>query len=83
MAEMRLMSVWDLPDVDLMVAGHHGAKSSTSQVLLDKVRPETVVISVGADNRYGHPNQETLSRLQSIGAEVCRTDILGDIIIHP
>lgn len=83
LAEMRLMSVWELPDVELMVAGHHGAKSSTSQVLLDKVRPEKVAISVDADNRYGHPHRQTLDRLHSIGAQVYRTDLMGDLYFYP
>lgn len=82
-AEMRLMSRWELPDVELLVAGHHGAKSSTSQVLLDKLRPETAVISVGEDNRYGHPHEETLTRLEQMGVQIYRTDLMGDLYFHP
>lgn len=82
-AEMRLMSRWDLPEVELLVAGHHGSKNSTSQVLLEKLQPETVVISVGKDNSYGHPSPETLARIETIGAQVLRTDELGTIILTP
>ena len=80
---MRLLSRWELPVVDLLVAGHHGAKSSTSQTLLEHVHPETVVISVGADNSYGHPAEETLQRISDMGAEILRTDQLGTIVIQP
>ena len=80
--EMRLLSQWDLPEVDLLVAGHHGASTSTCQALLDAVSPETVVISVDAENKYGHPAPETIARAELIGAEILRTDQLGTIIIH-
>ena len=81
-AEMRLLSRYALPDVDLLMAGHHGSKDSTSQILLDTVRPETVVVSVG-ENPYGHPAAETLERITAIGAEILRTDELGTIVITP
>lgn len=80
-AEMRLLSVWGLPDVELLVAGHHGAADAVSQVLLETVVPETVVISVGAENDYGHPAAETISRIEAAGAEILRTDQLGNIVI--
>ena len=79
---MRLLSRYALPEVDLLVAGHHGSRDSTSQILLDTVRPETVVISVG-ENTYGHPAAETLQRIETIGAELLRTDELGTITIIP
>ena len=63
----------------LLKAGHHGSSTSSSQKFLDAVDPEIVVISVGEGNSYGHPNTEALSRFASIGAEVYRTDIDGDI----
>ncbi|MBP3633603.1 MAG: DNA internalization-related competence protein ComEC/Rec2 [Oscillospiraceae bacterium] len=82
-AERCLLSIWELPDVELLIAGHHGAATSTSQQLLDTVRPETVLISVGSGNAYGHPHQETLDRIRSVGAQIWRTDVDGTICIHP
>ena len=60
--ERRLLKYGDLPDIELLIAGHHGSKHATSEELLLAVRPEYAVISVG-DNRYGHPAPETLERL--------------------
>ena len=77
--ERMLLREYDLPDVDLLIAGHHGSKSSTSEELLMTVRPETVVISVG-ENRYGHPSEEVLARLEEFGCVVYRTDQHGTII---
>lgn len=82
-AEMRLLSRQTLPAVELLVAGHHGSAGATSQILLDTVQPETVLISVGKDNPYGHPAQETLDRIARTGAEILRTDELGTITIKP
>jgi competence protein ComEC len=77
-AEAALLMAQDIPDIDILVAGHHGSKTSTSQALLNVALPEIAVISVGA-NSYGHPAQETLDRLSSMGAEVYRTDQNGTI----
>lgn len=55
--------------------------TSSSTVFLNKVNPETAIISVGADNNYGHPAQETLQRIENSGAEIFRTDFSGDIVI--
>jgi competence protein ComEC len=71
-----------LPDVDLLVAGHHGSKNSTSQALLNTVRPETVFISVGENNAYGHPAKALLDRLSDFGCEIWRTDLHGTIIFR-
>ena len=81
-SEQVLLSRYDLPQVELLVAGHHGSSTSTSQALLSRVRPESVVISVGADNPYGHPSPETLERLTAAGAAVYRTDQLGTIFFR-
>ena len=80
--EMRLISQWQLPQAELLVAGHHGAESSTSTILLETVRPKTVAISVGADNHYGHPSAETLERIQAAGAAVYRTDLQGTLVFR-
>ena len=71
-----------IPDVDLLVAGHHGSKSSTSEELLGAVSPDTVFISVGEDNAYGHPAQELLDRLTAFGCEIYRTDQNGTLIFR-
>ena len=77
--EKELMDQIDLPDLEILVAGHHGSKTSTSLELLNETRPEVVIISVGADNRYGHPTWETLERLDMFGCTVYRTDLKGTI----
>lgn len=66
-------------EVDVLVVGHHGSKSSTSQELLDVTKPQYGVISAGADNRYGHPHQSVLERLQRNNIQTLRTDELGTI----
>jgi competence protein ComEC len=68
----------DLPTVSVLVAGHHGAKTATSQTILEKTSPKYVIISVGR-NSFGHPAPETLDRIEAVGAEVRRTDINGTI----
>ena len=69
----------DKLDVEILQVGHHGSKSSTSQVWLEATSPEIAVIQVGKDNRYGHPNQEVLERLEKYGIKILRTDQDGDI----
>lgn len=80
--ERSLLRRADIPDVDVLVAGHHGSKNATCDALLAAVRPETVCISVGKDNSYGHPAPETLQRLAKYGCSVYRTDQHGTITIR-
>ena len=80
-AERVLADTHSLPQVEVLVVGHHGAASSTAPELLQAVSPEIAVISVGADNSYGHPAQAVLDRLTEAGAAVYRTDQAGDITI--
>ena len=79
-AENRLMHRYDISNTDVLIAGHHGSKYSTSKTLLRTAKPETVIISVGPNN-YGHPADEVLDRLLKFGAEVWRTDEQGTITI--
>lgn len=79
-AEYRLVAEYDLPDLEILVAGHHGSKYATSALLLRNTTPEVVLISVG-ENSYGHPTQETLARIEAVSATVYRTDLCGDITI--
>lgn len=78
--ERELLSSVELPDLDVLVAGHHGSKYATSLELLHATKPETVVISVGADNSYGHPTEELLRRLKQFGCSIWRTDLDKTII---
>ena len=78
--EEELIEQVSLPDLEILVAGHHGSRTSTSWELLNATRPDVAVISVGADNRYGHPTWETLERLDLFGCGVYRTDLEGTII---
>lgn len=77
--EQLLLEHTALPDVELLVAGHHGSKYSTSQQLLETVQPELVLISVGKNNYYGHPAPETLERLTEM--ELYRTDLDGTVTV--
>jgi competence protein ComEC len=63
---------------EVLMAPHHGSKTSSSQALLDAVRPRWVVIQAGYRNRFGHPHPEILARLQDT-AQILRTDLLGAI----
>lgn len=80
--ERALLRNADIPDVDILVAGHHGSKTSACEELLEAVRPETVCISAGRDNPYGHPAPELLQRLEKFGCAVYRTDLQGTITIR-
>lgn len=65
---------------DVFYASHHGSNGSNSKTLLANVSPKYVVISCGEDNSYGHPGDNTLSRIRNTGAELFRTDKQGTII---
>ena len=69
-----------IPQVDILIAGHHGSKNATCEELLQAVRPKLVCISAGWDNPYGHPAPELLQRLEAFGCQVYRTDLHGDIL---
>ncbi|MDD2213293.1 MAG: ComEC/Rec2 family competence protein [Oscillospiraceae bacterium] len=79
-AEADLISSGLNLDADVLYAAHHGSKTSTSASFLDAVTPDWVVISCGEDNSYGHPTQETLTRIQAAGAQLFRTDVQGAIV---
>jgi competence protein ComEC len=76
--ERMLMKTAQLPDLEILVAGHHGSGRSTCEELLAATNPEILVISVRA-NTYGHPAQELLDRAENYGCTVYRTDIHGNL----
>lgn len=77
--ERLVRSYGDTLHSSILKAGHHGSKTATTDMLLHVVKPEYVVISVGANNKYGHPNSAALSRMQAAGAKILQTAQLGTI----
>jgi competence protein ComEC len=75
-----LKSGFDL-SADIFKASHHGSKTSNMAAFLEAVKPQKMIISVGDDNRFGHPNQEVLDRVEIMGIDLWRTDIGGTIDI--
>ena len=80
--ERDLIGKYDLPQADILIAGHHGSKTSTSRELLQAVRPEIVIISAGKNNIYGHPAREVLERLAEFNCTVYRTDQQGSVLVR-
>lgn len=71
-----------LSETDALKVGHHGSHSASSKGFLQTTKPQYAIISCGKKNHYGHPHEETLMQLQTIGARVYRTDQCGAIILH-
>lgn len=69
-------------DCDILKIAHHGSKYSSSSEFIDACSPDIAVISVGARNLYGHPAPDTLTRLESYGCEVFRTDLEGAVMLE-
>lgn len=82
LGEKLLLKQKDIPELTVLVAGHHGSKSSTCQKLLEATTPEYALISVGESNYYGHPHADVIKRLEEMGCAVYRTDQNGTIIFR-
>ena len=79
--EEALVDEGILSQVDVLKVAHHGSGGATGEEFLDLVWPKVSVISVGKDNRYGHPSTELLKRLEKIHTKVYRTDRDGAITL--
>ncbi len=80
--EQALLRQVQLPDLEILIAGHHGSASAIGFPLLHATHPEAVIISVGADNPFGHPAEDVLFRLELFGCQVFRTDLDGSILFR-
>ncbi|MBE3128386.1 MAG: hypothetical protein IMZ60_01775, partial [Actinobacteria bacterium] len=69
-------------NVDILKIAHHGSSSGSSPLFIKSVNPETSIIFCGKGNQYGHPHQETLTLLQSLGINIYRTDLNGTILVE-
>ena len=81
-SEQLLLEHYSLPKLEVLVVGHHGSKHSTTEALLAQTRPEYALISVGADNSYGHPAKEILARLLEFGCMIFTTAENGSIVFR-
>lgn len=79
--EQEILAKYPSLQVEILKAGHHGSRTSTSKALLHAVNPQAVIISAGKDNTYGHPHREVVERIERSGAQLYRTDTQGDITI--
>ena len=75
--EKEIIDKYNLPDIDVLKVGHHGSKTSSSKEFINEVNPKYSIISVGKNNRYGHPNKEVIDNLKN--SKVYRTDQDGSI----
>ena len=76
--EKEILTKYNLPDIDVLKVGHHGSKTSSSKEFIDEINPKYSIISVGKNNRYGHPNKEVLNNLYN--SKIYRTDKDGSIM---
>ena len=77
--EEELMTSYPNLKVRVLKAGHHGSKGSSSEAFLDQLKPSLALVSAGENNRYKHPNDETLERFKERHIKVLRTDQDGAI----
>ncbi len=80
-AEKDMIAAKTIPEVDVLKVGHHGSATSTSSSFLRAMSPSIAVISVGADNDYGHPTKSLLDRLAAAQVSIYRTDLHGTITV--
>ena len=76
--EKDILGKYNLSNIDVLKVGHHGSKTSSSRTFIDEINPKYSIISVGKNNRYGHPNKEVLNNLDN--SKIYRTDQDGSII---
>ena len=76
--EEDLIEKYNLQDIDVLKVGHHGSKTSSGVKFINKINPKYSVISVGKNNRYGHPNKEVLDNFNE--SKIFRTDINGSVM---
>ena len=76
--EKDILDEYDLSDIDVLKVGHHGSKTSSSKEFINEINPKYGIISVGNNNRYGHPNKEVLNNLED--SKIYRTDKQGSIM---
>ncbi len=78
--EKDIIENYNLNNIEILKVGHHGSKTSSSKFFLKAINPKYSIISVGKNNRYGHPNKEVLDNLKE--SKIYRTDKDGSIMFE-
>ena len=78
MVEDYLIEKYNLQDIDVLKVGHHGSETSSSKEFINEIKPKYSIISVGKNNRYGHPSDSVLENLDT--SKIYRTDQDGSIM---
>ena len=78
LTEREILNKYNLSKIDVLKVGHHGSKTSSSVEFINDINPKYFIISVGKNNRYGHPNREILDNLKE--SIIYWTDIDGSIM---
>ena len=73
-----ILDKYNISDINVLKVGHHGSKTSSDKKFIDEIKPKYSIISVGKNNRYGHPNKEVLDTLND--SKIYRTDQDGSIM---
>ena len=76
--EKDILNKYNLSNIDVLKVGHHGSKTSSSKEFINEINPNYSIISVGKNNRYGHPNKGVLNNLKE--SKIYRTDQNGSIM---
>jgi competence protein ComEC len=77
--EAEIVNRYPNVTIDILKVGHHGSKTSSSDIFLKHFKPKVALISVGEKNRFGHPHKEVIEKLTNIGSTIFRTDFQGQI----
>lgn len=70
-----------LKDINILKAGHHGSKTSSSEIFIQNLMPQITIFSSGKNNRYGHPHKEVVERFENLGLKMLNTAVSGTIEI--
>ncbi len=78
--EKDILEKYNISNIDVLKVGHHGSKTSSSEEFISEMNPNYSIISVGKNNRYGHPNKEVLNNIED--SKIYRTDLNGSIMFE-
>ena len=79
-SEEYILDNYDISDIAILKVGHHGSRTSSSEEFIDKVNPTYALISAGVDNKFNHPHEEVIERLEENGSIIYNTQINGMVM---